>query len=100
VVTGKLNIPRKKKIGIKYCGGCNPTYERVELIRRAQALVEDRFLFVGYEEQDLYALVSVEGCPRACACADFKQGRLPSRSITEETDWGGLIDWLRALDTE
>jgi hypothetical protein len=89
---------RRKRIGIKYCGGCNPTYDRVELIRRAQASVEDRFLFLGYEEQDLCALVFVEGCPRACACVDLKQGRLPSRSITEETDLGGLIDWLCALN--
>jgi len=91
---------RKKRIGIKYCGGCNPTYERGELIRRAQVLVEDRFLFLGYEEQDLCALVFVEGCPRACACVDLKQGSLPSRSITEETEFENLINWLRALDTE
>ena len=76
-----------KRIGVKYCGGCNPVYERVELIRRAQALVDDRFLFLGYEEQDLCALVFVDGCPRACACVDLKQGKLPSRSITEETDF-------------
>ena len=88
----------KKKIGIKYCGGCNPTYERVELIQRAQALVEGRFLFLGYEERDLCALVFVEGCPRACGCVDLKQGGLPSRSITEETDFESLINWLRALD--
>lgn len=88
----------KKKIGIKYCGGCNPNYERVELIRRVQALVEDRFLLLGYEERDLYALVFVNGCPRACAGNDLNHHELPSRSITEETDFGGLTDWLRALD--
>jgi hypothetical protein len=88
----------KKKIGIKYCGGCNPSYERVELIRRVQALVEDRFLLLGYDQRDSCALVFVNGCPRACAGNDLDRQELPSRSITEETDFESLMDWLDALD--
>ena len=88
----------KKKIGIKYCGGCNPEYERVELIRRIQVLLQDRFLLLGYEERDLCAMVFVEGCPRACAGNDSNHQELPSRSITEEIDFENLIDWLIALD--
>ena len=87
-----------KKIGIKYCGGCNPNYERVEFIQRVQVLVEDRVLLLGYEERDLYALVFVNGCPRACADHDLNQQRLPSRSITAETDLEDLIDWLHGFD--
>jgi hypothetical protein len=41
----------KAKIGIRYCGGCNPHYERVEMIQRVQALVGDRLLFIRHDRQ-------------------------------------------------
>jgi len=34
----------RKRIGIKYCGGCNPIYERIEMIQRVQSGLDDRFI--------------------------------------------------------
>jgi len=87
----------RKKIGVKYCGGCNPTYERVEMVQRIQSLMEDRFIFLRHDEQDLDVLVLMNGCLRACAGKNFNQTKLPYHSIIRESDFESLIDWLMDL---
>ena len=87
----------KKRIGVKYCGGCNPTYERVEIIEKVKFRLGDQFFFcqVGNEEGE--ALVLVSGCPRACAGQELNQGKYTCYSITGESGYEALIDWLRAV---
>jgi len=88
----------KKKIGIKYCGGCNPGYERVEMIHRVQFRFNDQFLFLRHDEPDIEVMLLVSGCPRACANKNSNHPKVPSRSIVGESDFKSLIDWLVALD--
>jgi hypothetical protein len=88
----------KKKIGVKYCGGCNPSYERVEMIQQVQSILKDRFIFSIHDQQDLDIMVLVNGCPRACADKNSNHPGVPSRSIVGESDFNGLIDWLAAFD--
>ena len=88
----------KKKIGIKYCGGCNPHYERGEMIERIQFRFNDRFLFLRHDGPDIDVLVLMSGCHRACAGRDLNPIEIPHYSITEENGFGGLVDWLRGVD--
>ena len=88
----------RRKVGIKYCGGCNPSYERVEMIQQVQSLLKDRFTFSIHDQQDLDIMLLVSGCPRACANKNSNHLELPSRSIVGESDFKSLIDWLVALD--
>jgi hypothetical protein len=88
----------RRKVGIKYCGGCNPSYERVEMIQQVQSLLKDQFTFSIYGQQDLDVMLLVSGCPRACANKNSNHLELPSRSIVGESDFKSLIDWLVALD--
>ncbi len=62
------------RIGIRYCGGCNSHYERVERVQRVQSRVGDRYLFVCHDERDLDGLIVVNGCLRACGAKDLNQG--------------------------
>lgn len=89
---------KMKKIGIKYCRGCNPTYERVELIQRVQSLMEDRLFFLQYDQHDLDSLLLINGCPRACAGENLNQPEVPYCSIIRENDLEDLVDWLMALE--
>ena len=89
-----------KKIGIKYCGGCNPFYERVEVIQRLQSLLEDRFIFAVDDLQDSDIMVLVSGCPRACANRNSGSSDVPSHPVFGEDDFESLIKWLTALDQE
>jgi hypothetical protein len=88
----------RRKVGIKYCGGCNPSYERVEMIQQIQSLLKGRFIFSNHHQQDLDILVLVNGCPRACANKNSNRPEVPSRSIVGESDFKNLINWLVALD--
>ncbi|MCJ7748527.1 MAG: hypothetical protein MUP27_12390 [Desulfobacterales bacterium] len=88
----------RRKVGIKYCGGCNPSYERVEMIQQVQSLLKYRFTFSIHDQQDLDIMLLVSGCPRACANKNSNHPEVPSRSIVGETDFKSLIDWLVALD--
>ncbi|RLG16559.1 hypothetical protein DRN63_04060 [Nanoarchaeota archaeon] len=54
------------RVGIKYCGGCNPSYRREkieEFLRKNFKDVEFHYLSEG-EEFDL--VVCINGCKRAC----------------------------------
>jgi len=89
-----------KKIGIKYCGGCNPFYERVEMIQRVQSLLKDRFIFSVDDLRDSDIMVFVSGCPRACADKHSGNFEASSLSILGEDDFESLIKRLTAIDQE
>lgn len=88
-------LKTKKKIGVKYCGGCNPAYERVEMIQRVQSQLKDHFLFFRHDEPDIDGMVFLSGCRRACAAQDVNQ-TVPHYSITGENDFEALIGWLKS----
>jgi hypothetical protein len=95
--TKQARMGKKKTIGIKYCGGCNPTYERVEMVQQVQSLLKDRFIFSIDDQQDSDIMVFVCGCPRACANKNSKYPEDSSRLIIGENDFKSLIDWLEGL---
>jgi hypothetical protein len=91
-------LKTEKKVGIKYCGGCNPGYERVEMIHRVQFRINNQFLFLSHDEPDIDGLVLVSGCHRACAGKDLNPIKIPFFSVTGENDFDSLIHWLISLD--
>jgi len=88
----------KKRIGIKYCGGCNPLYERVDLVQKVHSSLKDRFLFLRHDQENLHGLILVSGCPRACASKHLDQTEILLRSVIEENQFENLIEWLTTLD--
>jgi len=55
------------RVGIKYCGGCNPGYDRVALVETLKRRLAGRMEFVPYDAGNVDKVVAVEGCPTACA---------------------------------
>jgi hypothetical protein len=86
-----------KKIGIKYCGGCNPGYERVEMIERVQFRFSDRFLFLRHDDPGIDVLILMSGCYRACAGENLNTTKIPRCSITGANDLESLVNWLESL---
>ena len=71
----------KVKIGLKYCGGCNPLYDRVAAVRYMEEQLHDVIRFVSPHAGDCVCIVVVVGCPTACV--DVSQLRdTPLRFIT------------------
>ncbi len=54
------------RVALKYCGGCNPRYDREQFVTRMQAAGGDRIQWVGFEHEEYPVLVIVNGCEKAC----------------------------------
>ena len=100
LIESKVSKKRKgtqKEIGIKYCGGCNPTYERLEVIQAIQSRLGGRFLFLRPDQRDLDGMLLINGCVRSCATENLDHRETAYVSISGEKDLELLIDWLTAL---
>jgi hypothetical protein len=57
---------KKRRIGLKYCGGCNPRHDRVRTAMTIKERLKDKVEFVSHEEEDIEGILIVTGCPTAC----------------------------------
>ena len=73
------------KIGLKYCGGCNPEYDRVAVKDQIEKSLQDKILFVSPESDDKEMILAIQGCKIACADLSQFQG-VKIRKITSEED--------------
>lgn len=73
------------KIGIKYCGGCNPYYDRVALVKRIESRLQGNVEFVSAANDDVDLVLAVEGCNTACADLSSFEGK-DIRVITQSED--------------
>ena len=62
------------RVGIKYCGGCNPEYDRVALVQHIEESLQGKVEFVNPESEGVGLVVAVEGCSTACADLSAFQG--------------------------
>jgi hypothetical protein len=63
------------KVGIKYCGGCNPDYDRVALVKQIESRLQGKVEFVSPENDHVDFVLAVEGCKTACADLSSFQGK-------------------------
>ena len=67
----------KFRIAIKYCGGCNPAYDRVAVVADMLTRLADVVAVVPLDDECADMLVAVQGCPTACAdLSGFKGKRI------------------------
>jgi hypothetical protein len=56
------------KVGIRYCGGCNPNIDRQLLTKRLRAKLEPGiFVFEYFDFHDCEVVVVINGCNVGCA---------------------------------
>ncbi len=78
------------KIGLKYCGGCKPDYDRVALAEEIRARLGPSAVFVRPDSEAVDLILAVQGCPTACAdLTPF--GHLPVWPITSPDGAGPFI---------
>ncbi len=76
---------RKIKPGIKYCGGCNPKYDRADVVKKMQHVLKDKVDFGSLEDEEISGILVVVGCETACVDASrFK--KIPIWVITQPGD--------------
>lgn len=54
-------------IGVKYCGGCNPTYDRVPLAKGVEERLRGKASLVRADSEGVSLVLVVAGCATACA---------------------------------
>jgi len=82
------------KVGLKYCGGCNPEYDRVALVRHIEESLQGRVAFVTPESEGVGLILAVEGCSTACADLSAFQG-MEVRIIYNIEGAGRFIEEIR-----
>ncbi len=83
-------------LGVKYCGGCNPSYERVALVRTLSLRLKGRARLVCCEDRRARHLLVVAGCESACVDLAPFAGRVVHR-IFRESDLERLVTELTAI---
>jgi hypothetical protein len=75
------------KVAIKYCGGCNPDYDRVALVRYIEKSLHGKVEFVSAKDEDIDLVLAVEGCKTARAdLSAFKGTKIRIISKIEDAE--------------
>jgi len=93
-VASNSNADMTVKVGLKYCGGCNPEYDRVALVKHIQDSLQGKVEFVKPESEGVRLILAVEGCSTACADLSAFQG-MEIRVITNIEEGERFIKEIR-----
>ncbi|MGL4483380.1 MAG: hypothetical protein ACRCUS_00365 [Anaerovoracaceae bacterium] len=55
------------KIAVRFCGGCNPSYDRRGALERIQKLLEKYHFEFAKEDESYDKLLVISGCMNQCA---------------------------------
>ena len=86
------------KVAIKYCGGCNPDFDRVAVADEIQASLSGRVEFVSIEAEDIDLVLAIEGCQTACVDLDPFLSR-KTYIVKEPGDAQKFVQSLKRNDT-
>jgi hypothetical protein len=82
------------RIGIKFCGGCNPAFDRVAAVERIKRELEGKAEFVPLDDETAEMVLAVMGCGNACA----ELGEIKGKQviiITEDSRVDAVIDEIK-----
>jgi hypothetical protein len=54
------------RIALKYCGGCDPEFDRVGLFAKVRSAAADSIEWVGLDDFGFNTVLVIAGCARAC----------------------------------
>lgn len=84
-------------INIRYCGGCNPRYDRAEVARR----LEEEFPLNTYlvnSREDADAVVILCGCKTACVDVTESYGVYGRFILWNESAWQELCSFIKSVE--
>ncbi len=81
------------KIGMKFCGGCNPAYDRIaaaDIVRNSLSGIAE---FVSSEDKDADLVLVFMGCSSACA----DTSRIDEALIRQIGSLGEAEDFIKEI---
>jgi len=99
------------KVGVKYCGGCNPVIDRKRVLEGVQELVfRDGIGFVPAADPEAVTVLILSGCPADCATRPGIQPpagwvvvageTVQHRAVPEEQIPATVAEFLRLLKSD
>lgn len=82
------------EVGVRYCGGCNPRYDRVALARRLEAACPFARFSPARPGSDWDVLVVLCGCSACCAGVEGIGARLGRVIVSAPEDEGAAVEFL------
>ena len=76
----------KRQIGVRYCGGCNPRYDRVALVKRIGGFFPEAEFVTAQAGVKYPAVLVVCGCPSRCA--NVSDLAVPAGRLIFLSGWG------------
>ena len=61
----------KKRVALKYCGGCDPGFDRVEYFNRVRSAAGEAIEWVTLADSDFGTVLVISGCETACPVPDI-----------------------------
>jgi hypothetical protein len=74
-----------KRVGLKYCGGCDCTYDRLGYVEKLRQVAESRVCWVSMDEGGFDTVLMIHGCPVACPEEKLEPGH-PWRIVSVRDD--------------
>ncbi len=85
------------KIGIKYCGGCNPRFDRTDIAQRLRNDFPDSEIVSAQPDDQLDYVVVVCGCNSACAQIDGLMGKHGRSILTHDEAYSTLLEEIKQM---
>lgn len=86
------------KVRVKYCGGCNPRYERRAVTERLKAAFPQAgFVETGDDEGPFDHVAVICGCSAACAMHGDLHGTYGKTVVSSAGESEGLENALRSI---
>lgn len=88
------------RFGIKFCGGCNPTFERGQLYRDLKEATSQCINYETIDDDETYAydgLLVICGCENCCVDISSIQIKTNPILLREEEDYGKVLNQLLAF---
>ena len=85
------------KIGIKYCGGCNPRYDRLEIAKRLKKDYPEELYVHATGEKDLDLVIVLCGCTAECADYQSIHSKYGAVVIHSEEQYSKITETINTL---
>ncbi|MGI6168378.1 MAG: hypothetical protein ACOYI4_01505 [Christensenellales bacterium] len=82
-------------VAIKYCGGCNPYYDRSALVQRLKQELSHEVEFAPPGTVDCDVGVIISGCVRRCILQNVFRAKYGSVYVTKDEDFHQTVSFIR-----
>jgi len=67
----EYSVAMRKRVALKYCGGCDQGFDRVEYFQKIQDAAGDLIEWVTLDDPDFECILVISGCDTACPAQDM-----------------------------